>query len=167
MFYQIDNMRTYIFLGITYFIFVFLYVSFISPLFGFLAPDLIVFVPLSLAYLDKKKYAYFSAFILGFYLDLFFGTTLGTTSLFLLICLYIYTFAKERIPYKLGVFGFFALLFSFMHYFLLARFLYNDVVSPSNLLLILLSNGLACFLVLWITSRLISLIDRRTNYYDK
>lgn len=76
-----------------------MYHAFFCVIFGSYTPNLLISLPLALAYKNKSQAALFSAFLLGIFADLFVSGILGITSIYLLVTVYIYLILKTRIAY--------------------------------------------------------------------
>lgn len=92
-------MKRYVTLTLSIFIISFVYHAFFSVIFGSYTPNLLISLPLALAYKNKSQAALFSAFLLGIFADLFVSGILGITSIYLLVTVYIYLILKTRIAY--------------------------------------------------------------------
>lgn len=92
-------MKRYVTLTLSIFIISFVYHAFFCVIFGSYTPNLLISLPLALAYKNKSQAALFSAFLLGIFADLFVSGILGITSIYLLVTVYIYLILKTRIAY--------------------------------------------------------------------
>ena len=140
-------MKKYVLITILSFIITFVYYSFIYVIFGHLSPNLILIVPLALMFQGRKDTAFFSAFVLGIFSDLFTGLYLGLTSIFMLTTLGLYFQLKNRIGYTKTV-TFLATFFSAILYDLFLQVLiYKSSVSLWTSIVHALINCLFIFIV--------------------
>lgn len=92
-------MKRYVTLTLSLFLISFVYHAFFSVIFGSYTPNLLISLPLALAFKNKSQAALFSAFLLGIFADLFASGILGITSIYILVILYLYLILKTRIAY--------------------------------------------------------------------
>jgi hypothetical protein len=87
---------------ITSFIICFIHFSFGYVILGFFSPNPLVIIPLGLLHNNKKNTAFFSAFTLGLFADLFTGGFIGFMPLVILMLVGVYLATR----YRLGQFSF-------------------------------------------------------------
>ena len=103
-------MKKYTLYFLTAFILALVQTAFLDELFAAFAPGILLSLVILLLRVGRKADSFFFAFVSGIFLDMFWGTTLGMTSMFYIGFVFVCSLLFERVSRNVFTYMFFVLV---------------------------------------------------------